>query len=166
MTKETWEDGDTVVYEYDNNDALGSVTDSATGITTRYFYDLSQRLAKYRETGTGLDHSVTYSYDARNNLRAHTEVINGTIRKSIFTYDTDNRVTQVYNSNSASCRNYSYNAFGMPDKQETYHGNNLTLTDYYVYRTPTEATVTGQVDQLHNVAAAYAASHFYSYDSN
>ena len=44
-----YEDGDTVTYKYDNSGALATVTDSATGITTTYYYDFTDRLMKYAD---------------------------------------------------------------------------------------------------------------------
>lgn len=49
MTQQTYEDGDTVSYKYDNSGALACVTDSATGRTTTYYYDFTDRLMKYKE---------------------------------------------------------------------------------------------------------------------
>ena len=63
VTTQTYEDGDTVSYQYDNDGALASVTDSASGITTRYYYDLSGRAAGYSESGENFSHSVGYTYN-------------------------------------------------------------------------------------------------------
>ena len=62
VTQETYEDGDTVSYKYDNSGALATVTDSATGRTTTYYYDFTDRLMKYVESGSSYNHSVGYTY--------------------------------------------------------------------------------------------------------
>jgi len=46
LTKETFEDGDTVSYTYSSSGNLATVTDSATGITSAYYYDLLDRLER------------------------------------------------------------------------------------------------------------------------
>ena len=46
-----------------NNGALATVTDSATGRTTTYYYDFTDRMMKYVESGSGYNHSVGYTYD-------------------------------------------------------------------------------------------------------
>ena len=166
VTKAIYEDGDTIVYEYDNDDNLGSVYDSSTGITTRYFYDLSNRLSKYRETKDGYEHSVEYQYDNRGNLKSQTEVIDGTSRKTTYQYDEDNRITQVYNNNSTSRRNYTYSSYGLIETQKTYHGGALTLTESYTYRQPTTNTITGQVSEKRNKTASYDVKTSYEYDAN
>ena len=58
VTAQTWENGDTVSYQYDNSGALATVTDSATRYTTTYYYDFTDRLMKYVESGEGYSHSV------------------------------------------------------------------------------------------------------------
>ena len=58
VTAQTWENGDTVSCQYDNSGALATVTDSATGRKTTYYYDFTDRLMKYVESGEGYSHSV------------------------------------------------------------------------------------------------------------
>ena len=53
LIKETFEDGDTVSYAYNNSGDLATVTDSATGITTIYYYDLIDRIEVHETQGTG-----------------------------------------------------------------------------------------------------------------
>jgi len=50
VTSQTYEDGDKVTYRYGNSGELASVTDSGSGITQHYAYDLIDHLAQYRET--------------------------------------------------------------------------------------------------------------------
>ena len=40
---ETYEDGETVRYAYDNSGNLATVTDSETGVVTIYYYDLLKK---------------------------------------------------------------------------------------------------------------------------
>ena len=63
-----YEDGEKVVYRYDNSGALAQVEDYATGILTKYMYDLSDRLMMYEEEAGEQNHRVRYYYDSMNNL--------------------------------------------------------------------------------------------------
>ncbi|MBR2890680.1 MAG: hypothetical protein IKC09_10445 [Oscillospiraceae bacterium] len=64
VTMQEYKDGDTVTYQYDNNGALATMTDSATGRKATY-YDFTDQLMKYVESGTDYYHSVGYEYDIR-----------------------------------------------------------------------------------------------------
>ena len=76
LVTQTYEDGDTVTYKYDNNGALATVIDSATGVSTKYYYDFMERLMKYAESDADYSHSVAYTYDLMNNLTGVVETIN------------------------------------------------------------------------------------------
>ena len=88
LVTQTYEDGDTVTYKYDNNGALATVIDSATGVSTKYYYDFTERLMKYAESGADYSHSVAYTYDLMNNLTGVVETINGTEFTSTYGYNT------------------------------------------------------------------------------
>ena len=158
VTKQTYEDGDTVTYRYDNNGALASVTDSATGRTTTYYYDFTNRLMKYMETGD-VDHSVQYTYDDQNKLTALVEVINGTTHTSQYTYDDDQRLTQIIND--VTTMGYTYDSYGRLSRKD------IGVTGYtYAYRT-SNGNLTGQVSKLTlllNNASNLAFD--YTYDDN
>ena len=132
VTKQTYEDGSTVTYKYDNSGALATVTDSATGRTTTYYYDLTDRLMKYVESGSGYSHSVGYTYDDINNLTALVETINGTAHTTSYAYDEDNRVTSV--TNGSSSRSYTYDSYSRVSKLESKDGNTAVLTENYLYK--------------------------------
>lgn len=87
LIKEIFDNGSTIDYTYDNTGALSTVTDSATGRKTTYYYDLIDRLGKYREVGPNFEHSVTYTYDERNNLSKQVETINGVEHVTDYAYD-------------------------------------------------------------------------------
>ena len=78
VISQTYENGDTLTYRYDNTGALATVTDSATGRTTTYYYDLANRQMQYLESGEGFSHSAGYWYNEENLLTALVETINGT----------------------------------------------------------------------------------------
>ena len=53
LASQTYEDGAQVSYSYDDDGNLSIVEDSATGRTGRYYYDVTGRLTKLKELGTG-----------------------------------------------------------------------------------------------------------------
>ena len=164
VTKETFEDGDTVSYKYDNDGALATITDSATGRTTTYYYDFTDRLMKYVESGSNYSHSVGYSYDDLNNLTKLVETINGTAHTTSYAYDEDNRVTSV--TNGSSQKSYTYDGFGRNSSRVSKHGSTTVLTDTITYRSPSSGMTSGQVATLKNAAAGYNTTYTYTYDAN
>ncbi len=166
VIQELYEDGATVTYSYDNTGALATVTDSETGITTTYYYDLINRLVKYEEKGTNFTHSVTYIYDEKNNLSSLTEVINGVKTVYSYAYDDDNRVTSVSVGNGTttiSTVSYTYDAFGRMSQQVTKHGDSTSgttvLTESATFNPGnTENSTSGQIASYNGFT--------YTYDDN
>ena len=164
VTQQTYEDGDTVTYKYDNDGALATVTDSATGISTTYYYDFTDRLMKYVEKGSGYSHSVDYSYDNINNLSSLVETINGIKHTTSYAYDSDNRVTSVQTGDGSV--HYTYDNLGRVIQRVTKHGDTTVLTDTITYRSPTPTTTSNQIHTLTRTAANYTKSWTYTYDTN
>lgn len=170
VTKQTYEDGDTATYQYDNNGALATITDSATGRTTTYYYDFTDRLVKTVEKGSGYSHSVGYEYDDINNLTKLVETINGLEWQTSYTYDDDNRVISMAVVNPlteiTSSRNYTYDGFGRVSQKTTKRGASTVLTDAYTFRAPTGTTTTGQIATHTVTAGGVATTYTYTYDNN
>lgn len=164
VTVQTYEDGDTVTYKYDNNGALAKVKDSATGRTTTYYYDFTDRLMKTVEIGSGYSHIVGYEYDDINNLTALVETINGVKRTTSYAYDDDNRVTSVTNGDSS--RNYTYDGFSRVSQKTTKHSTSTVLTDAFTFREPSSTTTTGQIATHKITAGSTATTYTYTYDDN
>ncbi len=164
VTKQTFEDGDTVAFTYDNSGALAKVKDSATGRTTTYYYDFTDRLMKTVETGSNYSHSVGYSYDKINNLTSLVETINGVKHTTSYTYDDDNRVTGV--TRDGTGRTYSYDSFGRVNQRITKKGSTALLTDTFTFRTQSSTKATTQVATLKSSAAGYQVTYTYGYDNN
>ncbi|MBO5868547.1 MAG: RHS repeat protein, partial [Oscillospiraceae bacterium] len=167
MLTQTYKNGDTVSYAYDNNGALATVTDSATGRTTTYYYDLIDRMMKYVETGTNYFHSVGYEYDEKNTLSEQVEVINGTTHTTAYTYDDDNRIETL--TVDGSTITYSYDDYGRLTKQETKKGETTVLTEEYTF---TETTIDGVAVTSSQIATYKVTSggqttiYTYTYDDN
>ena len=140
------------------------MTDSATGITTTYYYDYTDRLLRYAEKGNSFSHIIGYEYDEINNLTALVETINGTEHKTTYGYDDDNRVTSVANGSASEA--YTYDAYSRVGTKVTKNGNTTVLTDTFTYRAPTTTTTSGQIATLKSVASGYNVTYTYTYDDN
>lgn len=158
VTQEAYEDGDTVTYSYNNSGALATVTDSATGITTTYYYDFTDRLMKYVETGTDHYHSVGYQYDSLNNLTLLVETINGVEHTTGYTYDEDNRVATV--TQDGKTESLTYDALGRLIVS-VFNLGELESTRGYTYN-PNSS----QIAELDVSAGAFDETYSYTYDGN
>ena len=159
VTKQTYEDGTGVSFVYDNSGALATVTDSATGRKTAYYYDFTDRLMKYVESGDGYDHSVAYTYDNLNNMTKIVEIFDDTKYYTQFAYDDDNRVTKV--TNDSVSKSYTYDAYGRPSTRTTKKYDGTVQTETFTYN--------GSSAQIrtHTVSAAnFAVTYTYTYDDN
>ena len=155
---------ETVSYLYDNSGSLGMVIDSGSGITTTYYYDFIDRLAKYTEKGTNYSHSVEHVYDTKNNLSSLEETINGVLRTVGYSYDDDNRLQTVTGNGQTVV--YTYDDFGRVEKQEVKNGTEVVLTTTYTYYDPTETTTSTQVKSIQQTADNYSVTYTYTYDGN
>lgn len=165
LIQERYEDGDTVTYTYDNSGKLIKTVDSGSGITTKYRYDLIDRLGEYTQTGGTQSVTVRYRYDDQNNVDYLAETIGGVWRGTYYTYDEDNRVTRTYTDQGA--RAYTYDDFGrIATKEAQYDGEN-TFTEAYTYTTPGEGLVSAQVSgHSITVGSNTIGSYSYTYDNN
>ena len=159
LVTQTYEDGDTVTYKYDNNGALATVIDSATGVSTKYYYDFTERLMKYVESGEDYSHSVAYTYDLMNNLTGVVETINGTEFTSTYGYNTDNVLTSV--TNGAGSWNFGYDTYG---RLIEINGGAFNRT--YYYHTSTESKPTAQLSSISYPSSLTGQTYSYTYDDN
>ena len=164
LLTQTYEDGDTVSYAYDNNGALAKVTDSATGITTSYYYDFTDRMMKYVESGEDYSHSVGYEYDTLNNLTQLVETINGVEHTTSYDYDDDNRLHTV--TQGSHTETYTYDDFGRTSRKQTKNGDEVVKTETYTFQNPTDTTTSGQVATYKTTANGYQIAFSYTYDDN
>jgi len=165
LLTQTYEDGDTVSYTYDNSGALAKVTDSATGRTTTYYYDFTDRLMKTVEEGVDYYHSVGYTYDRINNLTQLVENVNGTEHTTSYTYDDDNRITSK--TTDGITVSYTYDAFGRVTEQTTKRGEAVILTESFTYNPGTENGQSAQVATYTTTSrGVYSVTYSYTYDNN
>ena len=174
LLKETYTDADeeksedTVEYVYDNDGNLSKVIDSASGITACYYYDLTDRLMKYTETGGDHDLTLRYTYDTKGNLTYLAETVDGEWRGIYYTYDDDNRVTRMYKGSGA--RAYTYDSLGRVTQKRAQHGATTMITEDFAFVTKGTALTT-QVES-HTITTgvgtdnAVATTYRYTYDKN
>ena len=162
---ETYEDGSTVAYAYDNTGALATVTDSETGIKTTYYYDFTDRLMKYVEKGTNYSHSVGYEYDTLNNLTHLVETINGVKHTTEYTYDEDNRLTHLLKDDVHV--DYDYDLFGRIETVESYaFSGSSGYVDRYYYYTPFGSGTTNQITSIWADSPTASVFFDFGYDNN
>ena len=112
-------------------------------------------MASYQEKGADLNHTVTYTYDAENNLSAMEEVTNGVSKTYAFTYNGDNRLTSMLVDGTSVT--YIYDAFGRVESRTVRQGDTVieTVTPGYY---ETSSTTSGRVVSYNGYT--------YSYDGN
>ena len=155
VTKKTYEDGAYESYAYDRSGNLATVTDSETGTTTTYYYDLINRQVGYREKSATLDHTVSYVYNEDNNIASMTEAVNGVSKTYSYTYNDDNRVTSM--TVDGITVNYTYDAFGRVSQQTGQHNGTTFLSNTIGYTGSGTAT-SGQISSYNGLT--------YTYDDN
>ena len=146
IIKEIYEDGATVSYRYDNDGALSTVYDSATGITTTYYYDFSGRLMKYTELGEDYSHIVSYTYTDIGNLISKTETVNGDTQTTSYSYDEQNRISAE--SVDGITISYTYDVFDRL-QTKTVSKDGAVLQTYSLEYTDSNSATSAQVSEFH-----------------
>ncbi|MBQ7345962.1 MAG: DNRLRE domain-containing protein [Oscillospiraceae bacterium] len=165
VIQDTYEDGDTVKYQYDNSGALATVVDSESGITSTYYYDLIDRLCKYKEAGTNYSIILEYGFNEMNNVSSVKENIDGNSRTTSYAYDEDNRVSSI--SKGGFTETYTYDAYSRIKNRVTTQDGDGRLTEELTYRTNSAGNATNQVDTMTITSNGDYSTYFvYSYDMN
>ncbi len=88
-------EGDTAdrfTYTYDNEGCLTAVTDTESGVTVQYEYDLSKRLSRILQSD---GYILTYEYNAENALVGVKESFGGVEKSTRYVYNKDNQITKA-----------------------------------------------------------------------
>ena len=156
---------DSVTYAYDNSGNLATMQDSATGHTTTYYYDLTDRLMKYAESGDQYYHSFAYSYDTDNNLTEFVEIFGDDTYTTSYTYDDDNRVASI--SDGTVTKTYEHDAYGRGFQQQTSAGDNDIKTDSYSFQVLRPGEYTSSQISGHTITVGGSTvTYGYEYDLN
>ena len=164
VTRQTYEDNSYVTYAYDNSGALATVYDSKSGITSTYYYDLTDRMVKVTEKGDHYSHSIGYEYDTINNLTQVVETVNGVAHTTSYAYDLDNRVTEI--TTDGVTKTYTYDTYGRVSQQVTTSGGVPILTETYTYTPASDGQLSAQVATYRTQSALYDVTYAYTYDGN
>ncbi len=172
IIRETYENGDYVAYTYDNDGNLATVFDSATGITTTYYYDLLGRALYYTKAdATGQIQSVQYAYDVKNNLTGLTETVGNSTQGYVYEYDDDNRIIKVTLGNISV--SYTYDDFGRLIEKVTTQGETEVKTETYTFVDRAVETDEGEKTYTATQIAEYRVvtdgsdiTYLYTYDKN
>ena len=163
LASQSYEDGDTVSYVYDGNGNLGLMNDGLSGRTTKYLYDLQDRLMRYEESGSGYSNTVEWGYDDDNNLSSQTQILNGTEYTTSYTYDDDNRLTGSTQGDISSA--YAYDGFSRMTSITGKSGSAAVITSNIGYKAPSDTAATAQIQTWSNVTAQGTTTYTYTYDS-
>ena len=159
LTGQTYEDGSTVTYAYDNTGALATVTDSASGIKTTYYYDLTDRLMKYTRNGDNYAQTVGYVYDRENKLTDRNWTVSGTTYSETYTYNNAEGYLSGYTNGLGESISLNYDSLR---RLSSVTGGKYTRT--YTYRDISATKTTTQVSQLAYSGVTGAPTYGYTYD--
>ena len=131
------ETSDRYSYEYGVNGQAAKVKDNHLNRTVKTEYDLSDRPCQveiYDDEGNELLYHTRLKYDKLNNLQRFSEQIGDENHRSEYTYDRDNRITEVQYDGSTHKVSYTYDALGRVSSRVAECGNeNGKLTSTYTY---------------------------------
>ncbi|MBR6070891.1 MAG: RHS repeat protein, partial [Ruminococcus sp.] len=98
-------------YEYDAKGRAAVVRDATDGSSIRNNYDQTDRPteSEQRDGNDNLKYRTLIEYDVKNRVKAFNEATDSETYKTGYTYDKDNRATEVkYNSSNSTKVNYTY----------------------------------------------------------
>ena len=162
LIQQTYEDGTNVTYKYDNDGTLSTITDSETGVTTKYYYDFTGREgATELRKNADIVFRITVTYDQYNRLiRSGWEFADDSFYNS-FTYN-PNSTTQAMviscvtnDGTEEALATLSYGYDGLYRMTSLNAGDDSPANRAYTYRTvtvqedgQTKVQATGQIEKL------------------
>ena len=155
-------------YEYDAKGRAAVVTDTRDGSTIRNIYDLTDRPteSEQRDGEGNLKYRTLISYDIKNRVKSFTEATATETQKTEYSYDADDRVTEVkYNGSDSSKVNYTYDKLNRIISRTVTNGTTYSTAYTYIpgsntyganATTPLVATITqGSGAKAMNLAYTY-----------
>ena len=143
----------------EDSSLIASVIVFANWISTKYYYDFTERLMKYVETGEDYSHSVAYTYDLMNNLTGVVETINGTEFTSTYGYNDDNVLTSLTNGSDSW-------TFGYDDYGRLNAINSAPFDRTYNYKSVSNTKLTAQLASVAYPSLSADQTYAYTYDDN
>ena len=142
LTSQYYEDDSSVTYKYDSSGLQSYVYDSASGTTTRYYYDFADRVGKVEQTGPYASHTVEYTYNKLSNPGYIEDTINGVTHASLIAYNDDNQLELI--STPTGRRFFTYDEYGRITGRRSATAYDV-LTESFAYRSVSSAALTGQI---------------------
>ncbi|MBR5136527.1 MAG: hypothetical protein IKV30_00695 [Clostridia bacterium] len=167
-----------LTYTYDQEGRLSEVTDSDAATITKYVYDETGRLEKYRITsGNNVLYQEEYSYNQLNNVTGIKAIVNDKFLISNYSYNDNNVLTEIaetFGSNSISQRQvYAYDTLGRLATIYSKEGATNVVTTSLDYKAPNNShassmlvSTTTVVSQWINTYGGTTSSYYYEYDGN
>ena len=165
------ETADRYTYRYGANGEIAEVEDSNLSRLARTEYDLADRPCGTELKDTGSDdvlYKTRLKYDKLSNLEQFAETVDGETHTSDYTYDRDNRVTEIDYDGTTEKVTYAYDALGRIATRTAENGTTagkLTSTYSYVsggYGTNSTTALISDITQ--STGAGSSMNFSYTYD--
>ena len=143
----------TVTYQYDNDGSLASVTDSATGITTKYYYDFTGRAgATELRKNADLVFRISVEYDEYNRLTKNGWEFSGVSLFNSYVYNSNGTtqsvtISRVTSTGTTNLATLTYGYDGLYRVTGLTAGENSPANRQYTYRTA-NGQATTQIEKL------------------
>ena len=122
-----YEDGEEITYSYNSEGNLGLLEQGDR--KTRYFYDFQGELRgidTVYQSGSQERTSLHWEYNEKNNLTKTIEIYSGARYETNYTYDLDNRLTEIREGNDSVKTTYSGFNDIVKIERGTYSGDTFT----------------------------------------
>lgn len=152
-----------ISYSYDNDGNLGVALDNITHAYIKYYYDMQGRMMGYFEESDYGSLHVEWAYDDLNNLSSLVYNLNDDEHLESYTYDDDNRITQITHGNISSA--YTYDDLSRMTGITNKYNNNNVITTTIGFLNPTTTTTSALISSWNNLYAGTNSTYTYSYDN-
>lgn len=152
-------------YTYDAKGNLASIRDSRDNSTTKYVYDLADRLVKTNQSN---GFKVEYGYDTNSNINRVSNTLNGKTYTTNYFLDSDNKPTSV-KIDTDKYLVYNYDRLSrLNDKTLKSGANSYTTSMKYVTDTTDKFKTTTLLESITNKKTTEAKEDkiSYTYDNN
>ena len=157
-------------YEYDAKGRAAVVKDTTDGSTIRNNYDQTDRPteSEQRDGNDNLKYRTLIEYDVKNRVKAFNEATATETHKTEYTYDKDNRVTEVkYNGSNSTKVDYTYDKLNRVTNRTVTNGAAYSTQFGYMQGATAYGTnaTTPLVQSITQGSGTNALNFSYTYDS-
>ncbi|MBQ3762844.1 MAG: RHS repeat protein [Clostridia bacterium] len=157
-------------YEYDAKGRAAVVKDTTNGSTIRNNYDQTDRPteSEQRDENDDLEYRTLIEYDVKNRVKAFNEATETDSYKTEYSYDKDNRPTEIkYNGSNSTKVNYTYDKLNRVTNRTITNGTAYATQFGYVQGASAYGSnaTTPLVQSITQGSGANALNFSYTYDS-